>query len=93
MNAPKPIAEMLVDTMARIAAADLRAEANAKVAYVDLIASGYRAAASDIVAAVYGPPCDTMSRYAQAGLMTVESPEGRPADQCAACGWPRSFHQ
>ncbi len=62
MIAWKSIAEMLVETMARIAAADLRAEANAEVAYVDLIASGYRAAASDIVAAVYGPPCGTMVR-------------------------------
>lgn len=81
----KSIAELLVETAGRLSAAMIvKGRGADRIDQIPL-------AARDIVAEVYGPPCDeAMAAYLDEWLPLPE--ESPPWTECNRCGWPESQH-
>lgn len=93
MAVSKPIAELLVETAARL----LTIPGLGQTKYTQAVRS-----AAEIVAAVYGPPCGDYlppSTGRWSGAASWGDPherkrhaDCRPGDACDRCGWPKSSH-
>lgn len=88
------IAEMLVQEIGRSVAAGIIA-AGGKVPEAEIPDSIRlaREIAREIVAAVYGEPCDVFSELEGDDETDSVAIVATPGETCADCGWPRSMHK
>lgn len=87
----KTIAELLVETTARLSCVVERNTTYEGVVwncFQDIPTSAEMA--REIVARVYGPPCEEAAYIGEFEFVKIE--RARPGEACGRCGWPFGLH-